>query len=151
MKKISFVSSLLASAAAAFVLLGATPRAWADYACCFPNGTCEERPDEYSCHSCGGTEFIYGKLCSQVDCGGGTTADCSPGYYKNHPEQWCSDNPDFPASNLSRNCASGADCGELIDQLRARGSGSEAVRNAAKGVLDTCFGTNENSPCEDDD
>ena len=151
MRKIRSMFSVLAFAGAALVLGATAPNAWADYACCFPNGTCQERADEYSCMQCGGTTFHEGKQCCDVDCGGGTTADCSPGYYKNHPEQWCSSNPDFPGGNLSRNCASGAACGALITQLQARGPGSEAIRNAAKGVLDTCFGTNENSPCEDDD
>lgn len=148
MKKMRYLSSVLTLAGG--MLLAAVPSAQADWACCFPNGTCEERADEYACQQCGGVDFIPYKTCSEAHCGR-TTADCSPGYYKNHPEEWCSSNPGYPGSNLSENCASGADCGELIDQLRTRGPGSEAVRNAAKGVLDTCFGTNTNSPCEDDD
>jgi hypothetical protein len=84
-----------------------------------------------------------------VNCGG-TTANCSLGYYKTHPEEWCSTNPNYPGSNLSRNCASGAECGQLITQLSARGPGSEAIRLTAKGVLDTCFGTAENTPCVDE-
>jgi len=134
------------------LLIGVPPPAWAgDGACCFPSGACAVKPDEHTCHERGGTQFFSGKECHEVDCGGRTTADCSPGYYKNHVEEWCSTNPDYPGSDLSRNCASGAECGALLEQLRARGPGSEAIRRAAKGVLDTCFRTASASPCEDDD
>jgi hypothetical protein len=67
-------------------------------------------------------------------------ADCSPGYYKNHPETWCG------------TCSIGsATCAEVLGDLSTRGPGSDAVRAAAKGMLDACFGTAESSPCVDDD
>jgi hypothetical protein len=147
--KIRFGLAALTFGVAAIAVVAAAPSAHADYACCFNNGSCLEKPDEASCCDLGGT-FFTGTLCSEVDCGHGVTANCSPGYYKNHAEEWCSSNPGFPGSNLSRNCASGADCGTLLAQLQARGAGSEAIRNSAKAVLDACFGTGADSPCEED-
>jgi hypothetical protein len=68
-----------------------------------------------------------------------TTADCSPGFYKNHPETWCDA------------CFGGEGCALIVEQLGARGSGSAAVREAAKAAIDACFGTAAASPCVDDD
>lgn len=88
------------------------------------------------------------------------TADCSPGYYKNHPEEWCEgyigdgspSDPDYPGSELSKACASGGECVTLLRQLNNHtpviGAG---IREGAKLYLDACFGTAELSPCEDDD
>jgi hypothetical protein len=88
------------------------------------------------------------------------TADCSPGYYKNHPEEWCStyvgtgspSDPDYPGSELSKDCASYEGCTVLLEQLnnhtRRTGAG---IREGAKLFLDTCFVTAAASPCEDDD
>lgn len=67
------------------------------------------------------------------------TADCSPGFYKNHPETWCDQ------------CFGGEGCDVLVGQLSTRGPESAAVREAAKGAIDACFGTAEASPCVDDD
>lgn len=66
------------------------------------------------------------------------TADCSPGYYKNHPETWCD------------GCFGGEGCDFLLGQLAAGGPGSAAVREAAKALIDACFVTAEASPCTDD-
>ena len=68
-----------------------------------------------------------------------TTADCSPGYYKNHPETWCS----F--------CFAGQGCDQIVTDLSTGGAGSAAVRDAAKAQIDACFGTAQASPCKDDD
>jgi len=88
------------------------------------------------------------------------TADCSPGYYKNHPEEWCSgyvgsgspSDPDYPGSDLSKPCASGGGCTTLLGQLNNHtpriGAG---IREGAKLFLDACFVTAAASPCEDDD
>ncbi len=126
-------------------------------ACCLKSGDCIET-DEKTCAEEGGT-FDDKLTCKEVDCKG-TPADCSPGYYKNHLEEWCSTftgastpEPDdaYPGSNLSRDCASGADCATLLLQLKAQGPGSDFIRGAAKAFLDSCFGSPEASPCEDDD
>jgi hypothetical protein len=88
------------------------------------------------------------------------TADCSPGYYKNHPEEWCNgyigdgspSDPDYPGSELSKACASGLGCTVLLRQLKNHTPVVGAdIREGAKLYLDTCFGTAELSPCEDDD
>jgi hypothetical protein len=88
------------------------------------------------------------------------TADCSPGYYKKHPEEWCRgyvgsgspSDPDYPGSDLSKACASGAGCTVLLQQLNDHtpvlGAG---IRQGAKSFLDACFVTAAASPCEDDD
>ena len=67
------------------------------------------------------------------------TADCSPGFYKNHPETWCDA------------CFGGEGCALIVEQLGARGAGSAAIRDAAKAEIDACFGTAAASPCLDDD
>ena len=67
-------------------------------------------------------------------------ADCSPGYYKNHPETWC-----------TRCGYDAAACTAEVANLSARGSESAAIRDAAKARVDACFGTAEASPCLDDD
>lgn len=69
------------------------------------------------------------------------TADCSPGFYKNHPETWC-------GADL---CFSGEKCDELLQALASRGADSAGTREGAKGELDACFGTAQASPCVDDD
>ena len=70
---------------------------------------------------------------------GPVTADCSPGFYKNHPETWCDQ------------CFGGEGCDLLVSQLSTRGAESAATREAAKAAIDACFGTAEASPCVDDD
>lgn len=88
------------------------------------------------------------------------TADCSPGYYKNHPEEWClgyigtggPNDPDYPGSDLSKACTSGGGCTVLLQQLNNHTPVLGAsIREGAKLTLDTCFETAEASPCEDDD
>ena len=88
------------------------------------------------------------------------TADCSPGYYKKHPEEWCStyvgtgspSDPDYPGSDLSEDCASYDGCTVLLEQLNNHTPQTGAgIREGAKLFLDTCFVTARQSPCEDDD
>jgi len=68
-----------------------------------------------------------------------TTADCSPGFYKNHPETWCDA------------CFGGVGCDAIVNQLSARGPEGAMIRDAAKAEIDACFGTAVASPCVDDD
>ena len=75
-----------------------------------------------------------------------TTADCSPGFYKNHPETWC--NVTCPTTGSVE--FTGAECDVLIEQLGARGPGSAGIRSFAKQQIDACFGTASASPCTDD-
>jgi hypothetical protein len=75
-----------------------------------------------------------------------TTADCSPGFYKNHPDAWdngiCCDGDAL---------ASGTECNGLYQDLNAHGSTSANLRRAAATAeLNECFGTAEASPCTDD-
>lgn len=65
-------------------------------------------------------------------------ADCSPGYYKNHPETWCVQ------------CGFASVCASMVSDLGARGPGGAEIRDAAKALIDACFGTGDNSPCLDD-
>jgi hypothetical protein len=79
-----------------------------------------------------------------------TTADCSPGYYKNHPNTW-------DASAGANACCTGqstdtaSQCGLIAFQLCAECGATSWQRAAAKEFLDECFGTAEASPCRDDD
>ncbi len=110
--------------------------------------------------------FISGAAFAQ-GCGGveeppcePPTADCSIGYYKTHPGEWCfgyigtgpgSSDPSFPASALSEACATGVGCTVLLQQLNNNTPMTgEAIRAGAKAFLDACFGTAEASPCDDD-
>jgi hypothetical protein len=88
------------------------------------------------------------------------TADCSPGYYKKHPEEWCStyvgsgspSDPDYPGSDLSKDCARYEGCAVLLRELNNHTPQTGAgIREGAKLFLDTCFVTARQSPCEDDD
>ncbi len=74
------------------------------------------------------------------------TADCSPGYYKNHPEAWC--DVTCPTTNTVQ--FTGTACTLLLEALGAKGPGSEFIRGFAKDTIDACFGTAEASPCTDD-
>lgn len=99
-------------------------------------------------------ECVPGEPCFEV------TADCSIGYYKEHPGEWCfgyisqgpgQSDPSFPASALSEACATGAGCTVLLQQLNNQTPVlGEAIREGAKATLDACFGTAELSPCDDD-
>jgi hypothetical protein len=52
-----------------------------------------------------------------------TLNGCSPGFWKNHTELW-----------VGLACT-GADCDDLLADLKARGPGSEAIRSAAQSYL----------------
>jgi hypothetical protein len=72
-------------------------------------------------------------------CDGDVTADCSPGYYKKHPETW------------QGICCTGTACDLIAQQLCAECGATPTQRAAAKESLDSCFGTAAASPCTDDD
>jgi hypothetical protein len=109
----------------------------------------------------GASAFAGGEYCDPKyeKCPPKVTADCSPGYYKNHPEEWCStyvgsgspSDPAYPGSGLSRDCASGNTCTLLINNVSAELGASKEQREGVKAILDACFETAEESPCEDDD
>ncbi|MGH8555491.1 MAG: hypothetical protein ACREUD_08015 [Gammaproteobacteria bacterium] len=68
-------------------------------------------------------------------------AECSPGYWKNHPEVWvdiCCNDTDNPT------------CDALSSSLEAKGPGSGAIRESAAEFLDACFGTGDLTPCTED-
>ncbi|MGH8509164.1 MAG: hypothetical protein ACREVH_10655 [Gammaproteobacteria bacterium] len=72
-------------------------------------------------------------------------ADCSPGYYKNHVDTWddgicCAGDAGNPDTA----------CGQIYRQLCAECGATPIQRRAAKQLLDTCFGTAPESPCQDD-
>ncbi len=68
-----------------------------------------------------------------------TSADCSPGYYKNHPEAWCTQ------------CGYDVQgCAYMIGELSAKGTSGAVRRDSAKALIDACFGTAALSPCVDD-
>jgi hypothetical protein len=79
------------------------------------------------------------------------TADCSPGYYKNNlldgPHPVCTNGIDCVAGVPD---LSALDCADLVIDLSAELGSDKATREAAKAILDACFGTAANSPCEDD-
>jgi hypothetical protein len=68
-------------------------------------------------------------------------AECSPGYWKNHPETW---------QGICCTEATDPTCSALLSNLRAQGPGSGAIREAAAEFLDECFGSGEATPCTDD-
>jgi len=68
-------------------------------------------------------------------------ADCSPGYYKKHPEVWCGIAITDP----------GDGCDATVALLSAERGATRDERDAAKAILDAYYGTAANSPCEDDD
>ena len=74
------------------------------------------------------------------------TADCSPGFYKNHPETWC----DVTCPTTGTVVFTDGTCDLLVTLLSAKGSGSSTLREFAKDGIDACFGTAALSPCEDD-
>jgi hypothetical protein len=80
------------------------------------------------------------------------TADCSPGFYKKHPETWCASlgGPTTCPSDASRLTPTGEACTELVRMLSAELGATKAERDGAKVSLDRCFGTGSKSPCEDD-
>ena len=67
-------------------------------------------------------------------------AVCSPGWWKNHVEEWQgteSDSCDFDATEVD----------QLLTWLTAKGHGSKAIREAAADALAICF---DPQPCVDD-
>jgi hypothetical protein len=75
------------------------------------------------------------------------TADCSPGFYKNNKERWCGvECPASPGTAIVE-----PTCSLLVIQLSSELGSPKAVRDAAKAVIDACFGTAAASPCTDDD
>lgn len=68
-------------------------------------------------------------------------AECSPGYWKNHPEEWvgiCCDDGSNPS------------CSTLQSSLEAKGGSGAPLREGASEYLDACFGSAEETPCTDD-
>ncbi len=74
------------------------------------------------------------------------TADCSPGYYKNHPDDW-----DDGLCECEGDAISGSgSCNDIFIDLNARGRGCGTIRGEAADFLNACFVTAESSPCTDD-
>jgi hypothetical protein len=69
-------------------------------------------------------------------------ADCSPGYYKNHPETWAFLCPDGIPGLFT--------CEQLLAMLNATGAGAGTLKNIAAAALNSVFGSAEDSPCTDD-
>lgn len=90
--------------------------------------------------------------------GSGMGSDCTPGFYKNHFELWddelgnCGDNNGErkrncgPYPELERACCEGMECDDLLMYLEAESGSDEAMRSAAKAVLDACF--SDEAACE---
>jgi hypothetical protein len=72
------------------------------------------------------------------------TADCSPGFYKKHPNTW-----DDGICCLGDALTSGTACNQIFLFLSAELGATPEQRAAAKGFLDACFVTAEASPCDD--
>ena len=87
-----------------------------------------------------------------VKCEEDVTADCSPGFYKNNlldgPHPVCTNGIDCVGAQQDLTVAN---CEFLVPLLSAELGATKAQREGAKAILDACFGTAENSPCEDDD
>ena len=73
------------------------------------------------------------------------TADCSPGFYKNHTDTW-----DDGICCTGDALTSGTACNVIFNQLNAQGPGSGAIRGTATDFLNACFVTAAASPCTDD-
>lgn len=73
------------------------------------------------------------------------TADCSPGYYKNHPNTW-----DDGICSEGDALTSGTQSNLIYLFLCAECGATKEQRDAAKDFLDACFVTAEASPCQDD-
>ncbi len=69
------------------------------------------------------------------------SADCSPGYYKNHPSVWKTVCASYYAPYTWQ---------QIVTMLSAQDGATLADRDAAKAMLDACFGTAAASPCMDD-
>ncbi len=71
-------------------------------------------------------------------------ADCSPGYYKNHPDAWC--------ATCGYGDSTSPACVAEVTNLKT--GGSSGAREAAKARIDACFdllGGASATPCADDD
>ena len=73
------------------------------------------------------------------------TADCSPGYFKNHTATW-----DDGICCTGDAQTSGTQCNLIFQDLNAQGPGSGATRGNAADFLNACFVTADASPCTDD-
>lgn len=75
-------------------------------------------------------------------------AACSPGFFKNNLEKWC---PLGSIADCPGSTASIDDCESFIPLLSAEQpfNSPRAVREAAATILNSCFGTAANSPCDD--
>ncbi len=80
------------------------------------------------------------------------TANCSPGFYKKHPETWCASlgGPATCPGDPLRATPTGEACTDLVEMLSAELGATKAEREAAKLSLDLCFRTGSKSPCEED-
>ena len=74
------------------------------------------------------------------DKGKGGGEECSPGWFKNHVEEWEGTNSDF--CNLDASAVE-----DLLIALNARGPGGNIIRGVAQSFLTACF---EVQPCDDD-
>ncbi len=74
------------------------------------------------------------------------TADCSPGFYKRHPNTW-----DDGICCSGDALAGGTQCNLVYLQLCAECGATATQRAAQKEFLDSCFGSAAASPCTDDD
>jgi hypothetical protein len=62
---------------------------------------------------------------------------CSPGYWKNHPEDWV---------GICCDVGEALSCQAVDELLRAKGPGSSAMREAGANYLEACVG----QPCNED-
>lgn len=75
-------------------------------------------------------------------------AACSPGYYKNHVESWCSAGLTCPETLGSD---PGVSCAPLIEAMNSTGRNSGTLKtNAAAFINSFCYGTADASPCSED-
>lgn len=63
----------------------------------------------------------------------GEEVSCSHGYWKNHTEVWFGEACDNYTAIDTQGTTS---CGEMLEDLQARGKGSEAVREYVRDYLD---------------
>jgi hypothetical protein len=75
--------------------------------------------------------FVIGP---SVVMGTGGGKDCSPGYFKNHTEEWFGYDCCEPLGLTDEEC---------LEELKAKGPGSEIRRRAAAAALNACTGCKE--------
>ena len=107
------------------------------HSCCLADGSCAQGMLSPECDANGG---VYADVaCWNRVCEPPGGDDCSPGYWKNHTEEW-----------FGIYCV-GTDCDDLLADLDARGRGSGDVRDAAaaflNGAAEAATGT---TPCTED-